>query len=147
MALTGCLVQGSGPAIFVIENAKKDAKSDTEKGVSYIVVASSPDLNLRTHLNHEVTITGQSDGKTAPATGTKFEEKDLPKLTAKNVTMVSNTCAVVHGRPSSRDVGRPVLESDRRDWRQGSVSRAGWRLYAYRRRDGCASRVACASSS
>ena len=94
VALTGCLVQGSGPAIFVIENAKKDAKSSTEKGVSYIVVASSPDLNLRTHLNHEVTITGQSDGKTAPATGTKFEEKDLPKLTAKNVTMVSNTCAV-----------------------------------------------------
>ena len=94
VALTGCLVQGSGPAIFVIENAKKDAKSDTEKGVSYIVVASSPDLNLRTHLNHEVTITGQSDGKTAPATGTKFEEKDLPKLTAKNVTMVSNTCAL-----------------------------------------------------
>ena len=94
VVLTGCLVQGSAPTIFVFENAKKDAKSDTEKGVSYIIVASSPDLNLRTHLNHEVTITGQSDGKTAPATGSKFEEKDLPKLTAKNVTMVSNTCAV-----------------------------------------------------
>ena len=94
LVLTGCLVQGSAPTIFVIENAKKDAQSNTEKGVSYIVVASSSDLNLRTHLNHEVTITGQSDGKTAPATGTKFEEKDLPKLTAKNVAMVSNTCAV-----------------------------------------------------
>ena len=95
IALTGCLVQGSAPTVFVLENAKKDAKSDTEKGVSYIIVASSPDLNLRTHLNHEVTISGQGDGKTAPATGTKFEEKDLPKLTAKNVTMVSNTCALL----------------------------------------------------
>ena len=94
VVLTGCLVQGSAPTIFVIENAKKDAQSNTEKGVSYIVVASSSDLNLRTHLNHEVTITGQSDGKTAPATGSKFEEKDLPKLTAKNVAMVSNTCAL-----------------------------------------------------
>ena len=94
VVLTGCLVQGSAPTIFVFENAKKDGQSNTEKGVSYIIVASSPDLNLRTHLNHEVTITGQSDGKAAPATGSKFEEKDLPKLTAKNVTMVSNTCAV-----------------------------------------------------
>jgi hypothetical protein len=91
--VTGCLVQGSGPTVFIVENAKKDPQSTSEKGVSFLVVASSPDLNLRSHLNHEIRITGQSDGKTPPASGGKIEEKDLPKLTAKSVAMVSNTCA------------------------------------------------------
>ena len=47
VTLTGCLIQGSSPAVFIFENAKKDAKSTTEKGVSYIVVATSGDMNLR----------------------------------------------------------------------------------------------------
>jgi len=95
--LTGCLIQGSGPTVFIIDNAKMDPKSTTEKGVRLVVVAATEDLNLLQHLNHEVRITGKVDGKLPPA-GTKVEEKDLPKLNAKALTMVSNTCPMVAGR-------------------------------------------------
>jgi len=95
VTLTGCLVQGSGPTVFVFENAKKDTKSATEKGVSYMVVTTVADVNLRDHLNHQVEISGKADPKPAPVTGSaKIEEKDLPTLTAKTVTLVSNTCSV-----------------------------------------------------
>jgi hypothetical protein len=93
VSLTGCLIQGSAPTVFILENAKADAKSPTEKGVKYIVLAAAQDLNLRAHLNHEVVVGGMTDGKDAPPTDKKVEEKDLPKLSAKKVTMVSNTCA------------------------------------------------------
>lgn len=99
VTLTGCLIQGSSPAVFIFENAKKDAKSTSEKGVSYIVVATAADTNLRDHLNHQVEISGKPDSKAAPVTGTgKVEEKDLPKLTAKTVTPVSNTCSAPAAR-------------------------------------------------
>jgi hypothetical protein len=92
VSLTGCLIQGSAPTVFLLENAKVDPKSDTEKGARFIVLAAAQDLNLRTHLNHEVTIGGLTDGKPT-VTDKKVEEKDLPKLSAKKVSMVSNTCA------------------------------------------------------
>lgn len=91
LTLTGCLIQGSTPTVFVFDNARKDPKSPTEKAVKYIVVAGAEDLNFRPHLNHEVRIVGTWDGRTAPATG-KVEEKDLPRFTAKSVTMVADTC-------------------------------------------------------
>jgi hypothetical protein len=91
LTLTGCLVQGSTPTVFVFDKARKDPKSPTEKPVKYIVVAGTEDLNFRQHLNHEVQIVGTWDGRTAPATG-KVEEKDLPRFTAKSVTMVADTC-------------------------------------------------------
>jgi len=95
--LTGCLIQGSGPTVFIVDNAKADPKSTTEKGARFIVIAAAEDLNLRQHLNHEVRITGKVDG-TVPVAGTKVEEKDLPKLNAKAVVMVSNTCALAAAR-------------------------------------------------
>jgi hypothetical protein len=91
LTLTGCLIQGTAPTVFIFDNAKKDPKSPTEKAVKYVVVASTEDINLRPHLNHEVQIVGVWDGRTAPATG-KVEEKDLPRFTAKVVTMVADTC-------------------------------------------------------
>jgi hypothetical protein len=92
VTLTGCLVQGSTPAVFIFENARKDPKSTTEPAVKYVVLASAEDLNLRDHLNHEVRISGLPDGKIAPPTTQKVEEKDLPRLSAKSVTMVADTC-------------------------------------------------------
>jgi hypothetical protein len=100
VTLTGCLVQGSAPNVFVFQNAKKDAKSTTEKGVSYVVVSSSEALSLRNHLNHEIQISGQSDGKIAPASTERASETELPKLTAKNITMIANTCSTA--LPASR---------------------------------------------
>jgi len=91
ITLTGCLIQGTTPTVFIFDKARKDPKSPTEKAVKYVVVPSAADLNLRPHLNHEVQIVGVWDGRTAPATD-KVEEKDLPRFTAKSVTMVSDTC-------------------------------------------------------
>ena len=90
ITLTGCLIQGTTPTVFIFD-AKKEPKSPTEKAVKYVVVPSAQDLSLRPHLNHEVQIVGVWDGRTAPATG-KVEEKDLPRFTAKSVTMVADTC-------------------------------------------------------
>lgn len=96
--LTGCIVQGSSPTVFLFENAKKDPASQAEKGVKYLLVATAEDVDLRTHLNHEVRVVGEIDAKVvslpvippekAPA------ESGLPRLNAKSVTMVSNTCSL-----------------------------------------------------
>jgi hypothetical protein len=91
ITLTGCLIQGTTPTVFIFDKARKDPKSPTEKAVKYVVVPNAADLNLRPHLNHEVQIVGVWDGRTAPATG-NVEEKDLPRFTAKTVTMVADTC-------------------------------------------------------
>jgi hypothetical protein len=92
VTLTGCLLQGSSPSVFIFDNARKDPKSNTEKGARYLVVLGAEDLNLRPHLNHEVQMIGQIEAK-VPPTG-KVEEKDLLKFTTKSVVMVSNTCSV-----------------------------------------------------
>ena len=94
LTLTGCLVQGSTPAVFIFENVRKDPKNAAETPVKYVVTASTQDLNLRAHLNHEVRIVGTGDGRVAPPTNQKVEEKDLPKFSAKSLTMVSDTCSV-----------------------------------------------------
>ena len=93
VTVTGCLVQGSTPAVFIFENVRKDPKSTTEPALKYVVIASTEDLNLRNHLNHQVRISGVPDGKVAPPTTSKVEEKDLPRLSAKSVTMVADTCS------------------------------------------------------
>ncbi len=114
VTLTGCVVQGSSPTVFILDNAKKDPASATEKGVKYILASAVEDVDLRTHLNKEVRIVGEVDVKvkadpvtpavtpavTPPVTPTvppvpADPEKDLPKLKAKSVTMVSDTCAMV----------------------------------------------------
>src|SRR5689334_17936220 len=90
VTLTGCLVQGSTPAVFIFENVRKDPSNKEEAAVKYIVSAGTEDLNLRNHLNHQVRISGAPDGKVAPPTASKVEEKDLPKLSAKSITMVAD---------------------------------------------------------
>lgn len=92
VTLTGCLLQGSSPEVFIFDNARKDAKSKTEKGVRYLIVVNAEDLNLRPHLNHEVEMVGLIELKTPPPPGQKVEEKDLSVFKTKSVTMVSDTC-------------------------------------------------------
>lgn len=96
--LTGCIVQGSSPTVFVFDNAKKDPASAAEKGVKYLIVASAEDVDLRTHLNHEVRVVGQIDLKIGaqPAMPPDKPEGEsaLPRLNAKSITMVSNTCSL-----------------------------------------------------
>ena len=93
LTLTGCLVQGSSPAVFIFQNVRRNPKDAAEPAVKYMLVAGTEDLNFRAHVNHEVLITGKPDKQIAPRSDQKVEEKDLPKLTASALVMVSNTCS------------------------------------------------------
>lgn len=99
VTITGCVTQGSGPTVFILDNARTNPRDQNEKGKAYLLIASTEDLGLAKHLNHQVTVTGNAEVKMPPTTpaGQKPAEKDLPKLTAKSVTMVSDTCT-----PASR---------------------------------------------
>ena|SRR5215471_866832 len=99
VTLTGCVTQGSGPTVFILDNARANPRDQNEKGKAYLLVAATEDLGLAKHLNHQVSVTGISEVKmpATPPAGQKPAEKDLPKLTAKTVTMVSDTCT-----PASR---------------------------------------------
>lgn len=92
--LTGCLVQGSGPNVFILEDAKIDPENETEDGKTYLVVAGTEDLFLRNHVNAKITIRGAAEDKMVPdpPAGEKVNEQDLPKLTAKSVVPVADTC-------------------------------------------------------
>ena len=90
VTVTGCLIQGSGPDIFILDNARTGS-ADRANIADRYVLSSWTDFNVRAHLNHEVTVTGSADAAKAP-TG-KVEEKDLPRLVATTITMVSDRCA------------------------------------------------------
>ena len=106
VTLTGCLVQGSSPNVFIIENAKTATASPSDKGKSYVVAAApSATVDLRAQLNHQVRIVGLSDDKaaviatpsapgapSASATVAKVDEKDMPKFTTRTIARVSDTC-------------------------------------------------------
>jgi len=92
ITLTGCVTQGSSPTSFILSNAKMNARDTNEKGKDFQLVAATEDLSLKTHLNHEVTVTGSADTKAAPMPPAAGQKPDLPKLTAKSITQVADTC-------------------------------------------------------
>jgi hypothetical protein len=94
VTVTGCVIQGSSPTVFILDNAKKDPASTTEKGLRFILAAKDDDVDLRTNLNKEVRVVGEIDAKVSddPPTVPPDPEKTLPKFKAKTVTMVADTC-------------------------------------------------------
>src|SRR5262245_36213105 len=58
ITLTGCVVQGSQPTIFLLDNARVNPQDPNEKGRTYFIVESAQDLNVKSHLDHEVTLSG-----------------------------------------------------------------------------------------
>ena len=93
VTITGCLVQGSGPTVFILENAKSSTAPATEKGQKYVLdAASGAKVEFTSHLNHQVRIVGMADTKAGEAAAPSSNEKDLPKLSARTVTMVADTC-------------------------------------------------------
>ena len=96
--LTGCLVQGSGPTVFIIENAKTEAQTEAEKGKTFVLVSGAEKLEFTTHLNKKVKISGSAENKTVPTPkpGEQVEEKDLPRLSVRSVTHVADTCALLN---------------------------------------------------
>jgi hypothetical protein len=90
--LTGCLIQGSGPTVFLIQNAKADPQS-TDAGETFLLVAGTEDLNFRAHVDHKVQVSGRPEGKKVPSTaGRPIDEKSLPTLTTKSLTMIASVC-------------------------------------------------------
>ena len=92
--ITGCVIQGSSPTVFILETARLNPQDRNEKVKTFLLVAGTEDLKLKDHLNHEVRVTGLAEAKTIPTppAGQKVAEKDLPKLTAQSVTMVADRC-------------------------------------------------------
>ena len=100
VTLTGCLVQGSSPSVFILENAKMSTASASDKGKSYVVVVTGA-ADLKPHLDHQVRIVGgesiaAASSSPAPSAASssdkKNDEASFPKLNARTVTMVANTC-------------------------------------------------------
>jgi hypothetical protein len=94
VTLTGCLIQGSSPTVFLLDNARENPKSTMEKSKSYKLASAAEDLNFSKNLNHEVRVTGTPDQMAAatPPAGQKATEKDLPTLRAQSITSVADTC-------------------------------------------------------
>lgn len=92
--ITGCIIQGSSPTVFILDAARTNPQDQQEKAKTFVLVAGTEDLKFKDHLNHEVRITGVAESKTPPTppAGQKVAEKDLPKLTAQSVTMVADRC-------------------------------------------------------
>jgi hypothetical protein len=95
VSLTGCLVQGSGPSVFILENAKVDPRDSTEKGQRYLLTSSSMSISFSQHLNSEVKVDGKAEMKDRPAQAAdeRMNESDLPRLTATKITHVASTCS------------------------------------------------------
>ena len=94
ITLTGCVIQGSAPTVFLLDNARVNTQDPSEKGRTFVIAPATEDLNISTHLDHEVTITGKAEDKVVPTPkpGEKVDEKDLPKLQASSLTMVADRC-------------------------------------------------------
>lgn len=100
VTLTGCLTQGSGPTVFILDNARTNPSDRSDKGKSYVVTASASSVDLKSQLNHEVRITGAADEKAASAdtpaagaaAGAKIDEKDMPRLQAASLVSVASSC-------------------------------------------------------
>jgi len=133
--VTGCLVQGSGPTVFLLKDAQMTAAASTiaprdmgspagsssnspagasssasaaadkssvvDRGTTYRLDASGDKaVDFKTHLNHQVSITGKIDRKgattaAAAAAVDKLDEKALAKFTAPSVTKLADTCSAV----------------------------------------------------
>jgi hypothetical protein len=95
ITVTGCLIQGSGPSVFILDNARLNPNDATEHSRRFLIVNQVEDLNLTTQLNHEVALSGTPNYKTsADPQATKIEEQNLPTLTTKSMVLVADRCTV-----------------------------------------------------
>ena len=93
VTLTGCLIQGSGSTVFLLDNARMNPQDKDEKGQRYKISGSVQSSELSKNVNHEVAVTGVAESKPAPASGQMVQEKDLPKIEAKSLAAVADTCS------------------------------------------------------
>jgi hypothetical protein len=102
VTLTGCLVQGSGPTVFILENARAATDPATSKGPSYVLqVAAGSSVDFKTHLNNQVRIVapGPAAASTTPSSSPSQasqaparDEKAMARLSARTITKVADSC-------------------------------------------------------
>jgi hypothetical protein len=85
----GCLIQGSTPTTFILENAKSDAPD--AKAHNFVVEIQAQPDQIKSIVNTHVQVTGTADKVESDDSKTR-DEKDMPKLTAKRITRLAATC-------------------------------------------------------
>jgi hypothetical protein len=95
VTVTGCLIRGSAPTVFLLDDARVDPKNKSEKPQAFVLTAS--ESVLRVHVNHEVQVSGEAETKAVPTPppGQKVAERDLPKLKVKSIAAVADRCTAV----------------------------------------------------
>ena len=96
--LVGCVIQGSGPTVFLLDNARPDTDDRPAVLKTYVLASATEDLDFAHQLNHEVRITGSADAKVAPVPppGQRVPEKDLPTFSAMSINSIADTCTTAH---------------------------------------------------
>jgi hypothetical protein len=112
--------------VFILEDARTSTQAAAEPGKTYIVTGMDSGVNIKSNLNHKVTVVGNSEmivaaspsgssvtvapsassssssssssqarvevEKSGDSVKVKVEEKDMPKLTARTVMSISDSC-------------------------------------------------------
>jgi hypothetical protein len=94
--LKGCLIQGSSPTTFILDNATPETAAAGAKGQRFVVEISAQPDQIKSILNSHVQIVGTADSKAAasaaPSDDKKKDDDVLPKFTAKRITRIAATC-------------------------------------------------------
>jgi hypothetical protein len=114
MTVTGCVRQGSGPAVFILRGAAiplaspapviaRDAPPRFEDGhqpsesavdaADYLLVSVPARVDLSAHLNHKMEITGEKSDSAAPPAGANAAERALPRLAVSDGHEVAPSCS------------------------------------------------------
>jgi hypothetical protein len=93
VTVTGCVIQGTDPKTFLLDNARLNPKDSRETSKKYLLASEVEDFPMKDLVNHEVTATGvvvaRSDVRPLPNPPT---DKDLPVLTAKSIATIADRC-------------------------------------------------------
>jgi hypothetical protein len=94
ITVTGCLIQGSSPSVFLLDNARVNPRDREEVGRRYILVNQVEDTDFKNHLDQEVTVTGtlKITLLPVPVVGRALTEAELSVFTARSVATVSDRC-------------------------------------------------------
>ena len=61
VSLAGCLVQGSGPSVFILENVTADPRDSAEKGQNYLLTSGSMSISFSQRLNSSPARSGPNE--------------------------------------------------------------------------------------
>jgi hypothetical protein len=93
VTVTGCVIAGTDPKTFLLDNARMNPKDSREVAKKYLLTSEVEDISMKDLVNHEVTATGvvvaRSDVRPLPNPPT---DKDLPVITAKSIATIADRC-------------------------------------------------------